>query len=306
MLGPEHVGERVVVRVRAATAGGRAKFTDRKGILKAVTSNDIVISFESGTSETIPLREIAASRVIPPRPTRFSEILDLEKALAENWIARDNERFSGWLLRAADGCTYRANSVLALSEPDVALDEALAYTEKWYGERGLPPIITISGPPAKRLDDELAARGWERRSESVVMAGPIRARAAGSSVVIADSPCERYFESVDERHRETLRAILTGSETAGFAELREGGEIVAWGRGVVHRDALMLSRVEVDPRHRRRGLATRIIDALEDWGASQGASRTALQVFHENEAAIALYAARGLEKKYSYWYRTRV
>ena len=45
------------------------------------------------------------------------------------------------------------------------------------------------------------------------------------------------------------------------------------------------------------------MNALLEWGRSQGAARAYLQVEAENAAAVALYARLGFQTFYSYHYR---
>jgi ribosomal protein S18 acetylase RimI-like enzyme len=94
--------------------------------------------------------------------------LDLERVAAAHWRGTEEEWLGDWLLRAADGFTGRANSALPLGDPGLPLEAALAKVTRWYRHRGLPPMIVIPVPsdgdaPARRLDDELARRGWATR-----------------------------------------------------------------------------------------------------------------------------------------------
>ena len=51
--------------------------------------------------------------------------------------------------------------------------------------------------------------------------------------------------------------------------------------------------IEVDPAHRRRGLALAVMAALLEWGAERGATTAYLQVLGDNAPAIALYERLG-------------
>jgi ribosomal protein S18 acetylase RimI-like enzyme len=61
----------------------------------------------------------------------------------------------------------------------------------------------------------------------------------------------------------------------------------------------------VDPDHRRRGIATALLNQAQQWGQERGDRRLGLQVFTHNPGAIALYEKLGftprallLEKKW--------
>src|SRR5690606_29529 len=60
--------------------------------------------------------------------------------------------------------------------------------------------------------------------------------------------------------------------------------------------------VMVEPQFRRRGLATSLVSALLDWGASTGAEQAFLQVAAPNQAAVALYEPAGFEVAYTHVY----
>ena len=83
---------------------------------------------------------------------------------------RPRRKAGGWLLRAGDGFTGRANSALAVGDPGVPLDDALAAVCDWYHARGLPAMLAvpmrIPGPTASpsALDDQLAERAWSLRA----------------------------------------------------------------------------------------------------------------------------------------------
>ena len=51
----------------------------------------------------------------------------------------------------------------------------------------------------------------------------------------------------------------------------------------------------VDPAHRRRGLATALLDQAETWARQRGDRQIGLQVFPDNAAAMALYRQRGYD-----------
>jgi ribosomal protein S18 acetylase RimI-like enzyme len=49
----------------------------------------------------------------------------------------------------------------------------------------------------------------------------------------------------------------------------------------------------VEPSHRRRGIATALIEQAQQWGQARGDRRLGLQVFSHNQGAIALYEKLG-------------
>lgn len=77
---------------------------------------------------------------------RVESITELEHIAARHWRGTEEDRLGGWLLRAADGFTGRANSALPLGDPGMPLDDALAAVTGWYRARALPPMIVIPVP----------------------------------------------------------------------------------------------------------------------------------------------------------------
>lgn len=95
-------------------------------------------------------------------------ITELERIAARHWRGTEEDRLGGWLLRAADGFTGRANSALPLGDPGMPLDDALAAVTGWYRARALPPMIVIPLPldgdsPCHQLDNLLSERSWLTR-----------------------------------------------------------------------------------------------------------------------------------------------
>ena len=70
----------------------------------------------------------------------------LEAAAAGGWRPAEEAALGGWLLRAAEGFTGRANSALAVGDPGLPLAAATAKVRDWYRARGLPAMIATAFP----------------------------------------------------------------------------------------------------------------------------------------------------------------
>jgi len=66
------------------------------------------------------------------------------------------------------------------------------------------------------------------------------------------------------------------------------------------RDYLFLYNVAVHPDHRRRGVATQMLNTLLSAPLMQTVDATYLFVTHENQAAIGLYKKFGFQKQFSF------
>src|SRR5687767_473613 len=100
--------------------------------------------------------------VIDPTPT------DLDRLAAQAFVASDEERAAGWLLRAdRDEPLRRLNSALPLGLP---LD--LEVLEHWYRSRGLPPRVMVTPEDdLGALDAQLAERGYEVEVPADILVG---------------------------------------------------------------------------------------------------------------------------------------
>jgi predicted GNAT family acetyltransferase len=88
-----------------------------------------------------------------------------------------------------------------------------------------------------------------------------------------------------------------------FASIRAAGQTIAIGRVAAAEGWAGLTAIEVDPGHRRRGLATVVTAALAARAAAQGAAYLYLQVEDDNPAARALYSRIGFAVHHDFHYR---
>ncbi len=96
-------------------------------------------------------------------------IPELERLAARSWRGLEEEPHGDWLPRAGGGFTGRANSVLVVGDPPTGLDDAVAAVTRWYGQRGLRPRAQVPMPGAERADAALAAAGWVRDDDNLVL-----------------------------------------------------------------------------------------------------------------------------------------
>ena len=91
------------------------------------------------------------------------EINELELIAHNAWFAQERMRLGGWLLRADNGITRRANSILPLGPPGLDLTTAINFATEFYTSRDLIPRfqITEASLPSE-LDATLADRGFTK------------------------------------------------------------------------------------------------------------------------------------------------
>jgi ribosomal protein S18 acetylase RimI-like enzyme len=314
VLGPQHVGQRVVVRRFVGMRDARPVFSDILGQLLEATETHLTVRARSGAVR-VPIHEITRAKTVPPR-RRFTPTEALEVAAAAGWPAREHDRLGDWILRATDGWTQRANSALTIGDPDLPLPDAIDFVQRWYRERSLVPAMSVPVPLFQRLDDELERRGWFANPVTQVMTAPLPQLlstlaqtpwTSAGRVELADAPSAEWLAAVGGRKGPLppkAVAVLTQVPHVRFAEwYAEDGALMATARGCVADDDsrwLGLSLIGVDERYRRQGLAQRLIAALCEWAVSLGARDAYLQVEQRNTPAVALYERLGFTVHHAY------
>jgi N-acetylglutamate synthase len=250
-------------------------------------------------------------------PVTTISIENLEHAAAAGWRACEEEWLGGWLLRAAEGFTGRANSALAAADPGLPLPAAIAKVGSWYAGHGLPPMIAVpyphGEPSASHLDEVLADLGWTVRADAatVMTAGAeiaaAQADAAGLAQVEIDTAPDAAWLARYRYRGQPLPPVaiklLTSAPWQAFGSVRSGGETIAIGRVAHAGDWAGLTAIEVDPRFRRQGLGTVVTRALAAAAAKRGASSIYLQVTDGNTGARELYRRLGFTEHHGYHYR---
>ncbi|MFG2209851.1 GNAT family N-acetyltransferase [Streptomyces sp. NPDC048638] len=327
------VGKRVSVRRRTGGGPGEAAYTDAVGVLTSWNAGVLSITRRGGEIVRIDESSLVAAKTVPAQPARrrgpAADARELQEVAARGWPAVETERLGDWTLRASGGFTRRANSVLPLGDPGMALDAALERIERWYGERGLPPVIVVATGRAdteEELAAHLAERGWTAERHTVVRTAALAPLAdteadtlAGSAggaptrVVLTREPDAAWLGMYHRIGADTTAApqdtadvltVLTGGPSVWFATVPGAdGRAAAIGRVVVDGRWAGFAAVEVAPAQRRRGLATLVMAALAERALDEGASAAYLQVEDDNDAARALYDRLGFTDHHHYHYR---
>jgi GNAT superfamily N-acetyltransferase len=351
-LGPEHVGQRVVVRRRLGGPGGARpgpRFTDLLGELLAWDEPDgagggrcRVLTRHGEVS--VALVDVVAGKPVPPAPERRGAphralgVEALEDVAADGWrpleLAWLGAAGHGWRLRAAEGFTGRANSVLPVGDPGMPLDDAVSAAEDWYRERDLAPRFAVpwtldapvvDGARETPLDAVLRARGYALDTPTLVMTGATREVAAAALVPgsaglpgglrldVDDEPDDAWLAVYRYRGADlppVARRLLLSAPAQVFVSVRSADDAaggasttVAVGRGASSRGWTGLTAMDVASAFRRRGLARAVVAAVAEWGLARGDRSAYLQVAEANDGARALYRACGFTDHHGYHYR---
>ncbi|MEU6995189.1 GNAT family N-acetyltransferase [Streptomyces sp. NPDC046465] len=311
---PADVGKRVSVRRLSDALAPGEKFTDTVGVLASWNDGVMLITRRNGESVRIPESSLVAGKVVPAAPARrrgpAASYEELARVSARAWQPVESERLGEWELRAAAGFTRRANSVLPLGDPGRPLDEALSSVREWYAARGLPPYVqTATGAEGTQelLCAGLAERGWAREVSAELHIGGLAAlgdlAADVDRVELSRSPDDGWLRryqrfGVPGPH---VFKVLASGPSVWFASVPGSGDApAAIGRCVVDGRWAGFMAVEVDPAHRRQGLATAVMAALSRQALAEGASAAWLQVEADNDGARSLYGGMGFTAHHAY------
>ncbi|HEX2705424.1 MAG TPA: GNAT family N-acetyltransferase [Candidatus Lustribacter sp.] len=325
------VGQRVMLRYRRPE-GGEPPLTDVVGMLVEVGPDAVVVQTRRGRV-SIERRGIVAAKAVPPapvrrgRPHRAIAIADLERVMASCWPPLESEPLGQWVLRASNGFTRRANSLLPIGDPGLPLTEAVDLMQAWYDARGLRRVSALAGPAGFAIEDDplgelLLGRGYEPFNRTLVMTsatGSLMDVPADAPLVdVSDGPDEAWFSAWARDGvalTGTARQVIRGRPPARFASaLRPDAATVGAGapRGasrVVGIGQLMtapgwggLYSMYVDPDERRRGVATAILAALAGAAGTLGIQSLYLQAAVANTAAVRRYTALGFATHHEYVY----
>lgn len=317
-LRPDDVGRRVVVRRRLADGSA----TDVLGELLRWDAGTLVVRDRHGADVEVDEGDILAAKTVPPPPERVPwhlrvDALEVQEQAVLGWAPLESTWLGRWLLRASEGFTGRANSVLPLGSPGVALPDALDRVRDWYAARGLEPVFQLPLPAAQDVYDHLLASGWTARDETVVMtADPahVAAERVPPTTRHGSQPCVELGTELTAEWLATYHyrggaelppvaaRLLTSAPLQAFASVRDDTGVVAVGRVAVGGEWAGITAMEVAPRGRRRGLAGAVLRALARFGADSGARGLYLQVSADNDAALRLYSGSGFAPHHRYRY----
>ncbi|MFQ5979631.1 MAG: GNAT family N-acetyltransferase [Candidatus Heimdallarchaeota archaeon] len=245
----------------------------------------------------------------------FEQIRELEQIAFNAWPASYCEDLGGWILRATNGVTRRANSVFPYGDPLTKdVEDAIQNVIGFYKDKAIIPrfqMTAVSQP--LNLDEILADLGFAVELDvaiSVNSIGQLASIRPRIPVKIRAKPDLAWLRTYiagngyDQASLEIRKAIVERiAQKKAFATAVVAGKIVGVGLGVVERGWLGLFSIATLEEHRRQGVATSINRALAEWAIKQGAARAYLQVFTGNISGLAFYHSLGFEETYRYWYR---
>jgi ribosomal protein S18 acetylase RimI-like enzyme len=242
----------------------------------------------------------------------------LDELAANAWPAQVQQGLESWRLRAAEGVTRRANSVLTAGPIPVYRDW-LHHIEDFYERRGLPPRFQMSDGSPAELDPLLQSHGYEveattgvlvAEAQSVIANAGDRLRTPTSASASISEEWLNAFMAVEgfpESKKAAYRSIYSAiGPRSLYVRVTADLRTVGVGMAVTERGWSGLFGIATSPEYRGRGVATHILGTLAQWSVSSAAPNLYLQVMHNNNSALSLYTKLGFSHLYDYHYRTKV
>jgi len=302
----DRLGQRFSIRLHEPAGGYR----DVVGYLKSPSSiinrHNVEVSFDPN--------QIAFWREIIERPTKAGKgapltlrIFELNQICDATWPALEKTEINGWLLRAANGVTNRANSVLPLQ---AALEkgqltnfaENFTSAQNFYGSHNLPTIFHLALPTWNDLREKLIEMGGTEIIKAQTMVADLHE-------LELKIPTEFEISESSEVSKEWLAVnaspglekIVTGCP-ANYLAIKSNGEIIATARIAKSGEWSSITRVYVNADYRGKGLGKLIVSAALKTSHEQGATKAVLQVEAANATAIGLYESLGFNFHHDYVY----
>jgi ribosomal protein S18 acetylase RimI-like enzyme len=300
----ERIGQRFSIRLHDPAGGYR----DVVGHLKSATT----LINRKGQEVSFDPEQIFIWREIVERPTLAGKgapltlrVLELDQICDLTWPATESIENSGWLLRAAGGVTYRANSVLPLAASLEAgalnnFAEKFAIAQDFYRERNLPTIFQVALPTWQLLSDKLFSMGAVETLHGNTMVTDLTSVKqkipAGIEIVQSDLFDDDWLGI---QPTPGIEKILARS-AATYLTLVSNGKTVAACRIAIANGWSSLTRVYVHQDFRGKGLAKTLVAAALESSFEQGATKAVLQVEASNAIAIGVYESLGFNFHHEY------
>ncbi len=237
----------------------------------------------------------------------------IETFLNKGWPALESLDYDGWSLRFSEGLTKRANSITISDNKTSDLGRKLDYCESIYRTKNLPTIFKVLSYHDE-IENELEARGYLKKDESIVMALDLSRldKKPMDGVTIDNKFSSRWVDhfikhvSSAKHFDSTYRKIFHSIDGDIIcASIEIDGQVVAFGYGYIHDNMLGLFDIYVCVEERGKGYGRKIVDALI-MNSIDRAKKAYLQVVKDNNVAITLYKDLGFHEIYRYWYRIKM
>jgi ribosomal protein S18 acetylase RimI-like enzyme len=233
---------------------------------------------------------------------------------------------AGWWCKAAPDLPFRRCNV-TVPPVDAAADAArfvagLDQVRRWYHEQGLRLIVQVSSalPQWELVDSWLGEAGLGVEAPVHLMT-TVDFEVCDPCILGAEARVH-VTEGIDAAWADAYGVVFGGgavdvARTRAYgrmlaalgrralgASCRIDGRVVGVGFGVLDDGWLGIFGMGVAADHRRQGIATDVLIALEQAARDRGVLQAYLQVETDNGGAFALYEGRDFEISHGYHYRS--
>ena len=245
-----------------------------------------------------------------------TNIKKIEDMSLNAWPSYRMELCDGWILRFSHFYTHRTNSVEQFGDSSLPWCEKIPFCENEYKRLGTPAVFKISPLVSIDFDYVLENRGYRIEHVTEVMTMELDdadLSASCEQVELLDEIPEEWIYSLFDLkrmdnpvHRRIVPSMYHAipKETI-CACIRENGQIIATGLGILDRDYIGIYAIHVHEEHRHHGYARQICTSLLKAGMKKGAQNAYLQVVKGNIGAKHLYESLGFQEFYTYWFRVQ-
>lgn len=243
-----------------------------------------------------------------------TKITRLEEIAINAHPALYTQIYDGWILRYANGYTYRANSVSPLYKSKENIETKIAYCEKKYFAWSLPCVFKMTKAVPDQLDKTLEKHGYKIEAETKIYTLAIADKWENQEIVcisncISTGWLEQFTKlngTDTEPYKSTAMKITSLIQNPVIcASICEAGVIVGCGLGVVEGDKVGLFDIRVSEKYRRKGYGLAICKQIINKAYELGARESYLQVAASNVGAIKMYEKIGYTFSHNYWYRVK-
>lgn len=241
-------------------------------------------------------------------------IANIEELSMNAWPALQTKLYDGWVLRFADGYTWRANCINPIYSSSISLQEKLDFCEQEYKQINMPVVYKLtSDSQPQDIDIELEKRGYLRTKEVSLKVlhidnyYQIETGDAQITTRFLDDWFTGFFKCSNlTNEREQLTAIKMLNNIIGevicVSKILDNN-VVGCGFGVIERGYIGIFDIIVDMSYRGNGYGKDIMYGILNTAARKGVKKAYLQVAVGNRVAENLYESLGFKEVYKYWYR---
>ena len=225
---------------------------------------------------------------------------DLFDVIEVTWPAASKRQVGAYTLRDGAGGGKRVSAVTLEGAFEADTFEKVASEELFSIRRG-----------QDELDTALADRGFEIIDPSILYICPIEQLSSLELPRVAafeiwpplQIMCDVWdVGGIGKARRDVMeRADCVKTSILGRISDRAAGSAFVG----VHEGVAMVHALEIDPEHRRKGLAKLMMICAAQWGAQNGAHTMALVTTDANEASKGLYTSMGMTLVDGYHYRKK-